>query len=104
MTFQGVKQGGCKAEVALHELLLSFRTIDTSEVEHKVGIGAIAVKQSRICVDVVLKNFIDCESGACAVFALFDVTQGSAEVSAYKSFGTSDKNIHNMGASTNYLN
>ena len=41
--FQAVQQVGCKAEVALHEILRILRTIHTSQIEHKVCLTAVLI-------------------------------------------------------------
>lgn len=56
---EGVEQGGGEAEVTLAEIVGILRTVDSGEVEHEVGLSAIAVKLLRGRVDVILEHLID---------------------------------------------
>lgn len=41
---QGIEQQGCKTEVALHELFLVLRSVDTCQVEDEIGFGTKLIK------------------------------------------------------------
>ena len=50
MLLECVKQCGCKAKVAFHELFVVFGSVDAGEVEHDVAVPAVVVKLLRWCV------------------------------------------------------
>ena len=54
MLLQCFQQGGCKAEISQHKLLLILGAIDTSKVKYKITIEAITLEVGRIAVDIVL--------------------------------------------------
>ena len=101
---QRVEQGGCKAEVALHEFFLVLRAVDSSKVEDEVGFPTVAVELLGGGVDVVLEDFLDVAVSVQLLaigfilgyktvvfgFAFLDVIELGAKVFAYEAFGTGD--------------
>ena len=94
MLFQGVKQGACKAEIALHKLLRILRTVDTCKIEDEIGFGTEFFKQLRLGVDVIFENLIDFEFRTSPVFSVLYVFECRNKIFTDKSCGTGYKNFH----------
>ena len=84
---QGVEQGRGEAEVALGEVLGVFGTVHAGEVEHEVGLGAVAVEVLGRGVEVVLENLVD-GHGVIPGFAFLYVIELGAKVLSNESFST----------------
>ena len=89
MSLQRVEQGGGKAEVALHELIIVLGAVDASEVEHEVTFLAPCVKLLGSGLEVVLEDFLDRQVAVATGLAVFDVIELGAKVLADEAFGTS---------------
>ena len=92
--FERVQQGGGKAEVALHELVIAFGAVDARKVKDKIGLGTEFVQRSGGCVKVVLKHLIHGQGRAGTVLAVAEVLQIFAEVAAHKALGAGHENFH----------
>ena len=90
MLFQTVQQVGCKAEVALHEILRVFRAIHACQIEHKVRLPAVLVQFFRGGVQIVLVNFFNMQYRAGLVLAIPDVFQVVAQGGSHHTLGTCD--------------
>ena len=88
--FQAVQQVGCKAEVALHEILRVFRTIHTSQIEHEVCLTAVLIQLLRGGVQVILVDFFNIQCRAGLIFPLPDVFQVVAQGGSHHALGTCD--------------
>ena len=98
MLLECVKQCGCKAKVACHELLVVFGSVDACEVEHDVAVLAVVVEFLWRCVQVV---FVDGFYGVLGVLrgyqlwvrfvtASLDGFEVLYEVAAYEAFCAGD--------------
>ena len=94
MRFERVQQGGGKAKVALHELVVVLRAVDARQIEHEIGLGAEFVQRRRGRVKVILEHVLDLQSGVGAVFAVADGLQVFAEVAPYEAFCPGNENFH----------
>ena len=92
--FERVQQGGSKAKVALHELVVVLRAVDARQVEHKVGFCTKTVQLCGRRVKVVRKHFLNRQRREGAIFAVADVLQIFAEVAAHKAFCPCYKDFH----------
>ena len=92
--FERVQQGGGKAEVALHELVIAFGAVDACKVKDKIGLGTEFVQLCGGRVKVVLKHLIHGQGRAGAVLAIAEVLQIFAEVAAHKALGAGHENFH----------
>ena len=83
MLFECIEELRGKAEVAFAEVVGILGAVDSGEVEHEVGLAAVAVELAGRGVDVVFKDLVNGEVIEAAVFTLFY----GAEVSANEAFG-----------------
>ena len=93
MPFERVKQLRCKAEITLSEFLGILRTVYTGEIEHKVGLPAVAVKLFGGGVNVVLKHLFDLDWIVLRLPFLYIIELGT-EISTYKAPGSCYKYFH----------
>ena len=88
-----VQQRRGEAEIALHELGSVLWPVHAREVEHEVCLGAPAVQFLGRGLEVVFIYFRDGDA-VVAGFAVADVLQLCAEVSANEAFGAGYKYLH----------
>ena len=86
--FEGVEQGGGKAEVALHKLFRVLWAVDSSEVEDEVAILAPSVEFFRSRIDVVGIDSFDLQVAIPTGFPLLDIVELGTKVSSHEAFGT----------------
>lgn len=89
MSLQCVKQGGGKAEVTLHELVIVLGAVYASEIEHEVTLLAPCVKLLGGGIEVEFEDFLDRQVAVATGLAVFDVIELGAKVLADEAFGTS---------------
>lgn len=94
MTLQRFEQGRGEAEVAGHELFGVLRAVDAGEVEHEVGLAAVAVELFGGGVDVVGEDLVDCQRREATVLALLDCVELGAEVAANKAARAGNEYFH----------
>lgn len=85
MLFERVEQGGGEAEVATAEVLGILGAVDTGEVEHEVGLAAVAVKLFGGRIEVIFEDLVD-DDGIVAGLAVADIVELGAEVTAHEAF------------------
>ena len=89
MSLQRVEQGGGKAEVTLHKLVIVLGAVYASEIEHEVALLAPCVELLGSGVEVVLEDFLDRQVTVATSLAVFDVIELGAKVLADEALGTS---------------
>lgn len=87
MAAQSVEQGGGESEVAFGEVVGILGTVHTGEIEHEVGLAAVAVEFFGSRVDVVLEHLLDSD-GVVAGLSVLYVFELCAEVATHESPGT----------------
>ena len=90
MSLQCVKQGGGKAEVTLHKLVIVLGAVYASEIEHEVTFLAPCVKLLGGGIEIVLEDFLDRQVAVATGLAVFDVIELGAKVLADEAFGSSN--------------
>ena len=90
---EGVQECRCKSEVPAHELAGILRPVHPREIEHEVRLRAPTIQFLGRGIEVVFIYFRDGNT-VIAGFAVPDVFQLSAEVSAYEAFSAGDKYLH----------
>lgn len=90
MSLQCVKQGGGKAEVTLHKLVIVLGAVYASEIEHEVTFLAPCVKLLGGGIEIVLEDFLDRQVTVATGLAVFDVIELGAKVLADEAFGSSN--------------
>ena len=87
---QGFQEGGRKAVVPGHELLVVLGAVDPSQMVHEIGSGAIVPQQGGVCIQVIFEDFLNVQAGPGAVLALCDVPQVGNQVLSHKALGAGD--------------
>ena len=87
---QGFQQGGGKAVVAGHELLVVLRAVDPCQMVHEIGPAAVLPQQGGVCVQVVFEDILNVQAGPGAVLALGDIPQVGHQVLSHKALGAGD--------------
>lgn len=89
MALERLEQRGGEPEVALHELGLVLGAVDTGQVEHEVGPGAVLLQLLGGRVDVELHDLEreQARESLAAVLPVAYVLQRAAEVPAHETLG-----------------
>ena len=93
MLLERIQQGRCEPEIPAHKLAGILRSVHPCEVEHEVRLRTPEVQFLGRGIEIVLVNFRDGDA-VVAGFAVLDILQLCAEVSAYEAFGSGNKYLH----------
>ena len=94
MLLQCIKKKRSKAEVSLHELLWSLRTVHARKVKDEVAVTAVAVKFFWSGVYIVFVDFTYCHVTVALCLTLFYIIKLSAKVSSNETFCASYQDLH----------
>lgn len=96
MLLQRVQQCGHKPGIACHEFIPVLRTVDPSQVEHKVRLGAVHVQERRLRIQVILIYLSDLNSRTGPVFTVPQIVQIGDQVLPHKALGSCYQYIHQV--------
>ena len=94
MPFQRIQKDGGKSEIALHELGVVLRAVDSRQVKHEIRFFAILVQLFFGRIEVVFVNFVDMQIRTGSVLADLEIVQRAAEIFPDKALRSRYENLH----------
>ncbi len=91
---KGIQQGRGESEIALHELLLILRTVDSGQIEHEVAVPAPSVQIVRCGVEIIFVYFRYGQVAVASGLAVLYVVELCTQILSYEAFCSGYQYLH----------